>query len=96
MLDNRHGKTFLRKVAKGLDVKNTEISMLQQQKAALELTIADLRPRKRQKIVPSLGERFVRIAQVQAIQQLAEVTGVYKNPKLGTGSVNLNNNCFGI
>ena len=57
-----------------MDIKNAEIALLRGQKRVLEQQIEDLRPKKRKKVAPTLGQRLVGIAQIEAVQQLAELT----------------------
>ncbi len=46
---------------------------MQVQKRQLELQVEDLRPKKKKKVQPDLGKKFVQIAQIKAVQQLREV-----------------------
>ena len=77
----RSQRAILQKAAKALDVKNTKIAFLQAEKRALERQVEDLRPKKKQKVIPTLGQRLVGIAQVQAVRQLAEIVQSIEGPK---------------
>jgi hypothetical protein len=93
---DRSKRLILRKAAKALDIKNVEIAILQDQKRHLELQLEDMKPKKRRKVEPDLGRRFVQVAQIQAVQQLAEVTGVHKNKKKGTDILDLDDACLDL
>ncbi len=54
----REQQVVLRKAAKALDTKNTEIAILRLEKRALEQEIEDLRPKKKKKVAPEIGEAF--------------------------------------
>ncbi len=80
----------LRKAAKALDAKTTQIAFMQLEKRALEQQVEDLKPKKKRRVVPDIGRRFVQVAQINgAIEQLAEVTGVNKNTKEGTEEIDV-------
>src|SRR6185295_9850706 len=66
----RDQREVVAKTAKALDAKNVEIAFLQKEKRALLQQIEDLKPKKKVKVVPDIGKRFVQIAQVQAVKQL--------------------------
>jgi hypothetical protein len=68
----RAQRDVLSKAARALDTKNVQIMILERKKRALTERIEDLRPKKKTKVVPDVGRRFVQIAQIEAIQQLAE------------------------
>ncbi len=61
-----------------------------QAKILSEQQVEDLQPKKKKKVVPDIGRRFVQVAQISgAIEQLAELTGVNKNDKEGTGDIDI-------
>ena len=74
----RAQREVVAKAAKALDAKNVEIAFLRKEKRAHLEQIENIKPKKKVKVVPDIGRRFVQIAQIQAVQQLAEVTGVHK------------------
>ena len=54
-----------------------------------------MRPKKKAKVVPDLGKRFVQIAQISAVQQLAEVTGANSRKRGKSEEIELAGTCFG-
>ncbi len=68
----------VRKAAKALDIKNVEITLLQVEKRRLEQQIENLKPKKRKKVAPSVGQQFVMAAQITAVQQLTELTTAHE------------------
>ncbi len=75
---------LVRKAAKALDKRDFQIMELERENNALKLKIEDMRPKKRQKVAPTLGQRLVMAAQVNAVRQLAEI--VDGNRKGGEGT----------
>ena len=59
---NRQQRGILQKAAKALDLQTAKIAQLERQKRALEQQIEDLQPKKKQKVVLTLGQRLVGIA----------------------------------
>ena len=85
----RPQREIIAKAAKALDIKNAEIALLRGQKRVLEQQIEDLRPKKRKKVAPTLGQRLVGIAQIEAVQQLAELTGANNKGRTGLQDIDL-------
>lgn len=75
--DNGRGKStrdtrmVVRKAAKSIDQKNTELAILQMEKKALKRELEDLRPKKRVKVVPDKNKLFVQIEDVKKAQAIA-------------------------
>ena len=72
-----------------MDIKNAEIALLRGQKRVLEQQIEDLQPKKRKKVAPTLGQRLVRITQIEAVQQLAELTRANNKGRTGLQDIDL-------
>lgn len=88
---SRTERAVISKAAKALDVKNVDIARLQAIKEVLEGRIERLKPKKRKKVIPSLGQRLVQIAQIQGVQQLAEINGYNNTTGAGLEDIELGN-----
>lgn len=66
------------KAASALDKVVAENAILRFQKKELEQQVEDLRPKKRQKVVPTEGAGFVRIEQIQAARIAARAKETYR------------------
>ena len=55
----------MRKVAKSINKKNTELAILQMEKKALKRQLEDLRPKKRVKVVLDKNKLFTQIKDVK-------------------------------
>ena len=69
--DDKAFRLLLRKAAKALDAKESEIAILQQQKREYEAKIKDLLPKKRIKVIPDPNKAFIELPEIQHAQCLA-------------------------
>jgi hypothetical protein len=71
-LNQRDQQQLLRKVSKALDTKNAKLADQERKIASLQQLVKRLQPKRRTKVVPSAGERFVMLPDIIKAQEKAD------------------------
>jgi 4-hydroxybenzoate polyprenyltransferase len=92
----RDTRMVVRKAAKSIDQKNTELALLQMEKKALERQLEDLRPKKRVKVVPEKNKLFAQIKDVKKAQAIAIAREKSKPRATAKGVISLRGTCLNL